>query len=215
MLRLPLKGKAPKAMLTAVCCMTMLLATKLTIAQNLVAPIPSPVAASPATTWASLTTAQKTALAPLHSTWESLSDGHQRKWLALSQNFGNMSLIDKEKLHSRMGEWASLKPKERQQARLNFAETKKTPPAERAANWDAYQALSPEEKQALARKANTKPAGAAIATKPPAPQKLTPVPLTRNTPETQREKLVIQQPVNHNTLLPLPPGAKPKPANAN
>jgi hypothetical protein len=112
-----------------------------------------------------------------------------------------------------MGEWAALKPKERQQARLNFAETKKTPAAERAANWEAYQALSPEEKEALAKKANAKPAGAAIAAKAPSPQKLTPVPLTRNSPDTQREKLAAQQPVDRNTLLPLAPAAKPTSTN--
>lgn len=156
-------------------------------------------------TWASLAPTQKVALEPLQATWATLSSGHQRKWIALSQNFANMSTPDKQTLHSRMEEWAALKPKERQQARLNFAETKKTPPAQRTANWEAYQALSTEEKEALAKRANTKPAGAAIATKAPPPEKLTPVPLTRNSPGMQRDKLAAQQPVDPNTLLPLTP----------
>jgi hypothetical protein len=73
--------------------------------------------------------------------------------------------------------------------------------------------LSPEEKEALAKKATAKPAGAAIAAKAPSPQKLTPVPLTRNSPDTQREKLAAQQPVDRNTLLPLAPAAKPTSTN--
>nr|WP_315471903.1 DUF3106 domain-containing protein [uncultured Rhodoferax sp.] len=207
MQRLPFHATARSAALTAVCATALLAAPEMSLAQS--APAQQAGVAIPAITWASLTSAQKTALAPLQTSWETLSDGHQRKWIALSQNFSNMSASDKEKLHSRMGEWAALKPKERQQARLNFAETKKTPPAERAANWEAYQALSLEEKEALAQKAAAKPTGAAIATKAPPPQKLTPVPLTRNSPETQREKLAAQQPVDRNTLLPLPPAAKP------
>ncbi len=131
----------------------------------------------------------------------------------MSQNFANMSFEDKMKLHSRMAEWAALKPNERQQARLNFAETKKTPPDQRAANWEAYQALPPEEKKSLARTVKEKPVGAAIAAKAPSPQKITPVPLTRNSPEVKREKLVAQQPLDQNTLLPLAPPAKATHAN--
>lgn len=159
-------------------------------------------------TWTSLAPRQKAALMPLQTTWPTLSSVHQRKWIALSQNFANMSVPDKQTLHSRMAEWAALKPIERQQARLNFAETKKTPPAQRAANWEAYQALSTEEKEALAKRATTKPAGAAVAAKAPPPEKLTPVPLTRNSSGSKKDKLATQQPVDPNTLLPLTPPTK-------
>lgn len=192
-------------------CIRLSLATALAAAgawanaQTPAGPPTQQVAAAPVVTWASLTPPQQTALAPLQSTWTTLTDANRRKWIALSHNFANMSAGDRDKLHARMAEWAALKPNERQQARLNFAETKKTPPAQREAGWEAYQALSPEEKAALAGKAPVKPAGAAIAAKAPPPQKLTPVPLTRNSPEAQREKLTAQQPVNRNTLLPAPP----------
>jgi len=204
---------AARILLNATCTLAALGSCGYALAQPLAAQPPQIGTAAPAITWASLTASQKAALAPLQSSWESLSDGHQRKWIALSQNFANMSSVDKEKLHSRMVEWAALKPKERQQARLNFAETKKTPPEQRAANWEAYQALSTEEKEALARTAAAKPAGAAIATKAPAPQKLTPVPVTRNSPDTQKEKLAAQQPVDRNTLLPLAPPPKSNATN--
>lgn len=175
-----------------------------------------PLPATPASTnlnWTSLTVGQQTALTPLKASWDTLADGHKRKWIALSQNFATMSSADRETLHSRMVDWAALKPKERQQARLNFAETKKTPPTERLANWEAYQALSQDEKDALARKGAAKPAGAAVAAKAPPPQKLTPVPVTRNSPDTQRERLAAQQPVDKNTLLPLAPASKNSSSN--
>jgi hypothetical protein len=183
-------------------------------------PPPSPSAIStPAIAWSALTPPQQIALAPLQSTWTSLPDASRRKWIALSQNFASMSPADRDKLQARMAEWAALKPSERQQARLNFADTKKTPPDQREAHWEAYQALSAEEKAALASKAPAKPAGAAVAAKPPPSHKLTPVPITRNSPEAQREKLIAQQPINRNTLLPLPasPALAPeiKPAAAN
>jgi Protein of unknown function (DUF3106) len=213
MLRRQTKHFAARILLNVACTLAVFGSSGYASAQTAAAQPPQTGTAAPAITWASLTASQKAALAPLQSNWESLSDGHQRKWIALSQNFASMSGTDKEKLHSRMVEWAALKPKERQQARLNFAETKKTPPEQRAANWEAYQALSTEEKEALAKTASTKPAGAAIATKAPAPQKLTPVPVTRNSPDTQKEKLAAQQPVDRNTLLPLAPPAKSNATN--
>ncbi|MDT7515902.1 DUF3106 domain-containing protein [Rhodoferax mekongensis] len=213
MQRPPFHVCASHEVIAAVCAVALLGAYDVSIAQSSPALPPQAPATTPAVTWSSLNAAQKTALAPLQTSWETLAAGHQRKWIALSQNFANMSAEDKERLHSRMGEWAALKPKERQQARLNFAETKKTPPAELAANWEAYQALSAEEKEALAKKAAAKPAGAAIATKAPSPQKITPVPLTRNSPESKREKLVAQQPLDQNTLLPLAPAAKSNSSN--
>ena len=79
-------------------------------------------------------------------------------------------------MHSRMNEWVAMSPQQRAAARLNFAKTKELSsqltPDEKKAKWEIYQALSPEEKARLAAKASPKPAGAATAVKPVAPQKL-------------------------------------------
>ena len=75
-----------------------------------------------------------------------------------------------------MTDWAALSVQQRNQARLNFAETNKLAPDDKKAQWEAYQALSAEEKQKLAAGATKKPAGAAIAIKPVAPQKMVVVP---------------------------------------
>ena len=157
--------------------------------------------------WKDLSAVQRQSLKPLEGTWDTLNDGHKRKWIALAQNYPQLAPAEQAKMHGRMAEWAALKPRAREMARLNFAETKKVTPAERAANWEAYQALSPEEKKRLAKKTPAKPAGAAVSTKPLPPSKLTPVPVTRLSPETDRAKFTAQQAIDPNTLLPL---AQPK-----
>lgn len=131
--------------------------------------------------WAELSPMQQQALAPLASSWNTnISEPQKRKWLEISKNYPSLTPEGKANLHSRMNEWVTLSPQQRAQARLNFAKTKELSkqltPEEKKATWQTYQALSPEEKQKLAAKASPKPAGAATAVKPVAPQKLAPVP---------------------------------------
>lgn len=159
------------------------------------------------TTWQSLSPKQKVYLAPLEHSWSSLSEGQRRKWLAISESYPHLGQAEQEKLHNRMVEWAALSPKDREAARLNFAQSKTLPKSDRAANWEAYKALSPEEREKLAQGAKVKPVGAAVAVKPVAPEKLTVVPVTRHTPEQERAAAVLQRPINRNTLLPQMPAA--------
>lgn len=126
--------------------------------------------------WAELTPTQQQALLPLASSWNTgMSEAQKRKWLKISKNFPSLSPQEQAVMYSRMKEWASLTPQQRAQARLNFGKTremsKQLTSEEKKTKWQAYQALSAEEKQKLA-KAGTKPAGAATAVKPVAPQKL-------------------------------------------
>jgi Protein of unknown function (DUF3106) len=124
-------------------------------------------------TWDKLTPSQKTALQPLYANWSSLSDGHKRKWIAVSANFEQFSPQDKAKLHSRMTEWAGLSAKQREQARINFAQNKELTAKDKQAKWESYKALPPETKQALAKiDVAPKPTGAATAAKPVAKDKL-------------------------------------------
>lgn len=145
-----------------------------------------PAPAGPA--WKELTPTQHEALKPLGASWAGLSEGHKRKWIALSQNYAKMAPSEQVKLHSRMTEWAALSPQQRTQARFNFAETKAFSPDEKKAKWEAYQALSPEEKKKLAAGAARKPVGAAPAVKPVAPQKLASTPKAPKGAERQSAK---------------------------
>jgi hypothetical protein len=137
--------------------------------------------------------------------WDSLSVLHRRKWIALTPTYAGLSPENKEKMQARMVEWAALSPREREVARLNFVEAKKVTPSDRAAGWEAYQALSPQERQKLASQAPPKPAGAAVAAKPVAPNKLAVVPVTRHTPEEARKEAISRQGIDQKTLLPQAP----------
>ena len=99
--------------------------------------------------WLELTPSQQRALAPLSQLWSALSEAQRKKWLALSKNFATLPESEQIIMHSRMAEWATLTPQQRIQARLNFGETNKMPQVEKKAQWEAYQALSDEEKRKL------------------------------------------------------------------
>ena len=131
--------------------------------------------------WSQLTPAQQQALAPLAPSWNNgMSEAHKRKWLEISKNYSRLTPEGQATLNSRMNEWIALSPQQRAQARLNFGKTKELSkqltPEEKKAKWEAYQALSPEEKQKLAAIASPQPKGAATAVKPVAPQKLATIP---------------------------------------
>lgn len=128
---------------------------------------------APADTWAKLTPAQQTALQPLAIKWVSLTESQKSKWIAVSANFQQFSPEDKTKLHSRMTDWSGLSSKQREQARINFAQTKKLTATDKQAKWESYKSLPPETKQALANiNVAPKPTGAATAAKPVAKDKL-------------------------------------------
>jgi hypothetical protein len=127
--------------------------------------------------WAELTVEQQQALRPLAPGWSTLSEPQKRKWIAMSRNYRTMAPAEQAKLHSRMNEWVALSPQQRTQARLNFAETKGLSADDKKAKWEAYQALTPEEKRKLAAGATTSrtpPTAAAV--RPVPPQKFTSVP---------------------------------------
>ena len=125
--------------------------------------------------WAELSASQHRALKPLAPHWDSLTEPQKRKWIALSGNYRQMTPENQALLHSRMTEWAGLSHQQRTTARINFAEIQRLPADQRAAKWEAYQALSPEERARLAKEGRPPPRGAATVIKPLAPGKLAPV----------------------------------------
>lgn len=159
-------------------------------------------------TWSALNFEQKTALAPLAASWPTLSAAHKNKWIALVEKYQSMADSEKARLQSRMVDWAALSPKDRELARLNFAQTKKLSTDSRVANWEAYQALPENQRQALLEAAPKKPVGAAIAVKPVQASKLAEVPVTRKTPEPVRIEANQRAMVDRYTLLPQNPGTK-------
>ncbi len=162
--------------------------------------------------WGELTPEQQQALLPLMSDWNGLSEPQKRKWLEISKNYRALTPAKKAKLNSRMSEWVALSPQQRAQARLNFGKTKELSrqltPEEKKAKWNAYQALSPEEKQKLVAKANPKPSGAATAVKPVPPQKLATLPADSN------KRAYKAAPGSAPKIVPLPSVAPASAASA-
>lgn len=157
--------------------------------------------------WDALTAAQKVALKPLAGHWGHLSDPQKRKWISLSTNYLQMTVEDQTKLHARMAQWAELSPKQRAQARLNFAELKKVAPEQKSEQWQAYQALSAQEKQALAKSAQPKPPRTALAAQPVASDKISRLPIQKNA--TGIPLPLAQSTLSKNTLLALPKAPEP------
>lgn len=131
--------------------------------------------------WNTLSASQQTALRPLAPIWHEINPNRKRKWIALSANFGKLSSAEQATLHGRMTEWATLSNADRNRARLSFAETRSLSSQEKKAQWDAYQALTPSQKQHLARQAaKSPPIGAAPAVTARTRGKLASVPVTRS-----------------------------------
>ncbi|WP_296310675.1 DUF3106 domain-containing protein [Pseudomonas sp.] len=174
--------------------------------KSAVRPLPSRPA------WRELTAEQQQALYPLLQVWDELSEPHKRKWLALSRNHAKLSPAEQAVQHSRMTEWAMISQRERAQARFNFAAVKQLPADERKAKWEAYQALSPEEKRQLAERAPARPAGVAPTISPVPARKLAPVvaPTHRNgAPANAAMPMPSPQPTPPTQPYPIPAGDRP------
>lgn len=188
----PLTGfaRAPSARFASLGTLSIALALLLgaasLLAQTATTVVPKPTttksAAKSATAgpaWSELTGPQRLALDPLAGSWNHISEGQKRKWIALSQNYPTLSESERVTLRSRMTEWVALSPTQRNQARLNFARTKKLSAQEKQQQWLAYQALSAEQKKQLAARAN-RSHGAAPALMPGPSNKLAEMPVTRS-----------------------------------
>lgn len=103
--------------------------------------------------WSGLTAQQHQALAPLASQWDRLPVDSRRKWLEMATRFPAMPQQQQQRVQERMTEWARLSPEERSKARVNFQQTQQLSAQDRQAQWEAYSALSPQEREALAAQA--------------------------------------------------------------
>jgi hypothetical protein len=117
--------------------------------------------AEPDLAWETLSPAQKQVLAPLQRDWSSLDPKRKEKWLEVAARYPTMSEDRRSRLQERMAAWARMTPSERASARLQYQEIRQLPPEERQARWRAYQALSEDERRALAQRARPPARGAA------------------------------------------------------
>lgn len=177
--------------------------------------MPSGVAASaqrPAAeqgpTWASLSPAQRQALAPLQRDWQTIDAPRKSKWLEIAARYPQMTSQDQERLQARMNEWARMTPQERSLTRQQYQGAKQVPREERQASWAAYQALPEDERLELANRARPNAASAPASASAGAKAKAAPAASALAQQRLAQPALQGAQPkVN---AVP-PPGATPAP----
>lgn len=162
--------------------------------------------------WETLTTQQKLALYPLAERWSLVSEAQKRRWLTLASNYPTLSEEEQNKFHNRITDWANLSAQQRNQARLNYAVTNRLARDDKRAQWEAYQALSDEERRALAARAVPKPTGAATALRPVSPRKLAQVPAATEANPSRPNAPKIPPVIEHSPRMaapvtPMPPAA--------
>lgn len=128
-----------------------------------------------AQTWEKLTQPERDILQPLQSSWNKIEKPRQQKWREIAKKYPTMSAEEQTRTRERMVEWSKLPPAQQQAARTEY----KTNPAARdpalSEKWQAYQQMTPEQKAALAKKAETE-----AQSKANTPPKPTPRPLQQN-----------------------------------
>jgi hypothetical protein len=157
--------------------------------------------------WRDLKPGQQAVLKPLEREWPTIDSRRKEKWIELSVGFAKRPPDEQARIQARMSEWARLTPQERGQARLNFQEAKELPAIDRKARWDAYQALSPEQKQQLAERA-TPPKPAAPHGDAQAKSNIVPNPAFAAPPKVVAPTVVQARPGATTTLItkrPTPP----------
>jgi hypothetical protein len=158
--------------------------------------------AQPATSsaWRQLTPMQRQALAPLGAQWSALTAQQQTKWLTISKNFTQLPVADQVTMHSRMADWVDLSPQQRNLARLNFNQMQSLPKEDKKAKWEAYQALTAEEKRLLVAGTASPAKSAAPTAKPVEPHRQVQTPVRAAAGSASQPSTI-----DRKTLLPLQP----------
>lgn len=153
--------------------------------------------------WQALSQRQKIALAPLASEWHKLTAQQKQKWRTLSKSFFELSDEEQLTLHGRMRDWANLTPRQRNQARFNFNSAQTLTVPDKQAQWEAYQALSANERNKLASGLKPPVKSAARSTAPPSSRLVRP-PLLPVNASLANQRMAPTRPVHPKTLLPQP-----------
>ncbi|MGV0959661.1 MAG: DUF3106 domain-containing protein [Limnohabitans sp.] len=166
---------------------------------------PTRASAPLASSWQQLSGGQKQALAPLASQWGSLTPQQQSKWLAISHNFSQMPAAEQATMHARMADWVALSPLQRNQARYNFNVVQNLPKEDKKAKWEAYQALSAEDKRLLSVGTAPPAKSAAPIAKPASTSRLvTPSLRPIGSAQDMTRSSASTPPIDRKTLLPKP-----------
>lgn len=109
-----------------------------------------PAAAEEGPRWQDLSASQRSALKPLEREWSGIDSTRKQKWLDIAARYHSLPPAEQSRMSARMTQWAALSPNERGKARQNFQDARQLPPQERQSRWEAYQALTPDQRRQLA-----------------------------------------------------------------
>jgi len=149
---------------TVLVTLTLALSMQVVAAQSLTTGASGPA-------WAELSAGERQALQPLQGQWGSIDNQRKQKWRDVARRYAGLPTVQRERLHERMVEWATMSPTQRNAARINFEELRKVPATERQTRWEAYQSLPAEERQALVTQASNRPLAASAVPSPAAARK--------------------------------------------
>jgi len=99
--------------------------------------------------WSELSPSQHEVLAPLEEQWNALPRTSKLSWLKLAGRVPRMKPAERAKAEARIREWAALTPEQRRQARNNYRLAQGLDKNERAASWEQYKSLTPEQRSVL------------------------------------------------------------------
>ncbi|NBD22025.1 DUF3106 domain-containing protein [Aquabacterium fontiphilum] len=120
--------------------------------------------------WTQLSAEQRRVLQPLAAQWDSMDETSRGKWATVALQYKRLSAAEQRRVDERLAQWVRLAPKERGEARLRFQQTREWTPEERQRRWNAYQALSEDERRELARQAQRRAQPTHLPDKAPGPR---------------------------------------------
>lgn len=105
---------------------------------------------TPDLTWVALDASQREILAPLADEWARLDPDSRKRWLGVALRYPKMTPIGQKRVNTRIGKWAALTPQQRAEARARYKRMRQQRQMKRLQlDWQRYQALSAEEREAL------------------------------------------------------------------
>jgi len=107
------------------------------------------------TDWGRLNSQQRSLLAPLERDWARTPPAQQEKWLEVANRYSSLPPDEQARVQQRMSDWSRMSAQDRARARLNFQESRQLGREERQQQWEAYRALPPEQRRALAERARS------------------------------------------------------------
>ena len=114
------------------------------------ASVASAQGATKSAAWTTLSPAEQGILAPLAGQWDRLDAEDRQRWLGVAKRYPKMTPTGQKRTQTRMKKWAALSPREREQARDKYKSMKRQGnDQELRREWERYQALTPEQRQAL------------------------------------------------------------------